>query len=73
MSVGKVNEIIGSSPESFEAAAREIVERANRTLRGLRGIDVLSKEVGVSGGRIEEYRLRVRLHFDMAPETFWHW
>lgn len=73
MVVSKVNEIIGSSSESFEAAARHVVERANRTLRGLREIEVLGKEVAVSQGRVAEYRLRVRLHFDMAPETFWHW
>jgi flavin-binding protein dodecin len=73
MRVSKVNELIGTSPESFDAAVREIVERANRTLRGVTGIEVLQKDAKVSDGGITEYRVRLRLHFDMAPETVWHW
>jgi flavin-binding protein dodecin len=71
--VSKVNELIGSSPQSFEEAARSVVLRANRTLRGITGIEVLEKRVKVSDGRIEEYRVRLRLVFDMAPESVLHW
>lgn len=73
MWVSKVNELIGSSPESFEDAARSVLARANRTLRGITGIEVLEKRVKVEGGRIAEYRVRLRLVFDMAPETVLHW
>ena len=69
----KVNEMIGSSPEGFEDAARSVVQRANRTLRGITGIEVLEKRVKVTDGRIVEYRVRLRLVFDMAPETVLHW
>ena len=41
MWVSKVSELIGSSPISFEEAAREVVMRANRTLRGITGIQVV--------------------------------
>jgi flavin-binding protein dodecin len=71
--VEKVNELIGSSPVSFEEAARQVVARANRTLRGITGIEVLEKRVKVEGDRLVEYRVRLRLHFDMAPEAALHW
>jgi flavin-binding protein dodecin len=73
MAVAKVNELIGASPDSFEEAARLVIARANRTLRGITGFQVVEKRVKVEGGRIREYRLRVRLHFDMAPEAALHW
>jgi len=73
MWVSKVNELIGSSSEGFEDAARSVVARANRTLRGIKGIEVLEKRVKVVDGRIAEYRVRLRLVFDMAPETALHW
>jgi flavin-binding protein dodecin len=73
MWVSKVNELIGSSPESFEEAARSVIARANRTLRGITGIEVVEKRVKVEEGRIREYRVRLRLVFDMAPETVLHW
>lgn len=73
MSISKVNEIIGSSPESFEEAAREVIRRANRTLRGITGIEVLDKRVKIEDGQIREYRVRLQLIFSMAPETVLHW
>ncbi|RIL06584.1 MAG: dodecin domain-containing protein [Proteobacteria bacterium] len=71
--ISKVNELIGSSPDGFEDAARSVLARANRTLRGITGIEVLEKRVKVENGRIAEYRVRLRLVFDMAPETALHW
>jgi hypothetical protein len=71
--VSKVNELIGSSPRSFEDAARSVVERANRTLRGITGVEVVDKRVKVGDDGIAEYRVRLRLVFDMAPETALHW
>lgn len=73
MWVSKVSELIGSSPHSFEDAAREVVGRANRTLRGITGIQVLEKRVKVEGDRVVEYRVRLQLSFDMAPEAVLHW
>jgi flavin-binding protein dodecin len=71
--VSKVSELIGSSPESFEDAARRVLARANRTLRGITGIDVVEKRVKVEDERIVEYRVRLRLLFAMAPEIEQHW
>ncbi len=71
--VSKVNELIGASPQGFEEAAKEVIARANRTLRGITGIEVIEKRVKIQDDGIAEYRVRLRLVFDMAPETVLHW
>ena len=73
MWVSKVSEIIGSSPTSFEAAAESVLIRANRTLRGITGIEVVGKKLKIEANAITEYRVRLRLSFDMAPKTESHW
>ncbi|HVP28918.1 MAG TPA: dodecin family protein [Myxococcota bacterium] len=73
MTIAKVNELIGSSPEGFEAAARQVIARASRTVCGITGIEVVEKRVKVVGDGIAEYRVRLRLSFDMAPDTLLHW
>jgi len=73
MWISKVSQIIGSSPTSFEDAAQSVVARANSTLRGITGFDVVEKRVKVEAGGISEYRVQLRLHFDVAPHTEPHW
>jgi len=73
MWVSKVSELIGSSSESFEDAARQVVARADRTLRGITGVEVLEKRVKTRDGQILEYRVRLRLLFDLAPRADLHW
>ncbi len=73
MGIAKVNELIGSSPDGFEDAARNVIARANRTLRGVTGFQVVEKRIKVDEDGISEYRVRLRLSFDMAPETVLHW
>jgi flavin-binding protein dodecin len=72
MWVSKSSELIGSSPLSFEDAARAVLERANRTLRGVTGFEVLEKRIKVEKDELCEYRVRLRLTFDMAPESKLH-
>ena len=70
---GKVNELIGSSDESFEAAVRSVLRHANRSLRGITGITILEKRLRIDEDRVSEYRVRIRLSFDMAQEHQQHW
>ncbi len=72
MSVAKVNELIGSSERSFEDAAAEVVRRAYQTLRGVSALEVLDKRARVRDGKIARYEVRLRLLFELAPESFWH-
>ena len=73
MWISKVSELIGSSPDGFDAAARSVVERANRSLRGISGVEVVEKRVKIEGDQVVEYRVRLRLVFDLAPRAELHW
>lgn len=73
MWISKVSEIIGSSGTSFEDAAQEVLARANATLRGITGIEVLDKRLKIENDAITEYRVRLRLTFDVAPRSASHW
>jgi flavin-binding protein dodecin len=61
--VAKVVTIIGSSPESFEKAADVAVQEAAKTLRGIKGADVISMSAVVENDRITEYRTTVNIAF----------
>jgi hypothetical protein len=63
MAVARITQIIGASPHSWEDAVRNALERANRTLRGITGIEVLKENAAVEGGRIAEYRALVQVTF----------
>jgi flavin-binding protein dodecin len=63
MSVAKVVELIGSSPDGWEAAAANAVEAAARTLRNIKGIDVKRWTAKVEKNKIVEYRAVVKIAF----------
>ena len=65
MSVAKVVQIIGSSPESFAKAADVAVQEAAKTVRGITGADVVSMSALVEGERISEYRTTVNIAFEV--------
>ena len=63
MAVARVTEIIASSADGFREAVEEGLERAARTLRGITGLEVLSKRVKVDRGQIVEYRVDLKITF----------
>ena len=67
MSVYRVTEIIGTSEESWEAAARTAVETAAATVRGLRVAEVVEQDVTIENGRVTAYRVRLNLSFKYEP------
>ena len=72
MSHGKSNELVGSSSESFEAALAQILTRANKTLRGINGMKIISKELVVKEQGQLDYYVRAYLQFDMTPPDQLH-
>ncbi len=62
-SVYRVTEVIGTSSESWEAAARNAVETAAKTVRDLRVAEVLRTDVTVENGSIVNYRVRLAISF----------
>ena len=62
-SVYRVTEVIGSSPDSWEAAARNAVETAAKTVRDLRVAEATRFDVTIEDGRVESYRVRLGISF----------
>ena len=62
-SVYKLVEVIGTSPQSWEDAAKNAVETAAGTLQDLRIAEVVKMDMKVEGGKVQEYRTRVLLSF----------
>jgi flavin-binding protein dodecin len=61
--VYRVTEIIGTSPVSWEDAAKNAVETAAKTLRDLRVAEVEKLDLKVDGGKVMAYRAKVSLSF----------
>ena len=61
--VYKVVEVIGTSTQSWEDAAKNAVETAGRTLRDLRVAEVVKTDMSVKDGKVQAYRTRVLLSF----------
>lgn len=62
-SVYKIIDLVGSSPVSWEDAAKTAVERAGQTLRDLRVAEVEKLDMKVENGTVVAYRARVKLSF----------
>jgi flavin-binding protein dodecin len=64
MSVYRVVDIIGTSPDSWEDAAKEALMTARKSLRNLRVAEVSEFDVTVNdAGEIEQYRTKLRVSF----------
>jgi flavin-binding protein dodecin len=63
MAVARVTKITASSKKGWEDAAREGLERAASSLRGITGFQVVSQKAKVEGGKILEYRLTMEVTF----------
>jgi hypothetical protein len=62
-SVYKVIELIGTSTESWEKAAKAAVERASGSLRDLRVAEVTEQDIQLKDGKVELYRVKVKVSF----------
>jgi dodecin len=62
-SVYRVTEVIGVSPDSWEAAAASAVAVAGKSIRGLRVAEVLRQDVTIENGQISGYRVRLGISF----------
>ena len=62
-SVYKVIEVIGSSPTSWEDAAKKAVETASAHLKDLRVAEVVKLDMKITDNRVVAYRARLQLSF----------
>jgi flavin-binding protein dodecin len=67
-SVYRVTEVIGVSAESWEAAARNAVETAAKSVRGLRIAEVLKQDLTAQDGSVVNFRVRLGISFKYESE-----
>ena len=67
-SVYKVIELVGTSPTSWEDAAKNAVETAARSLKELRVAEITKLDMRVEGGKVTAYRARVNLSFKYSAD-----
>ncbi len=68
MSVYKVIELVGTSPVSWEEAAKTAVDQASKTLKDLRIAEVVTQDMKIEEGKVVAYRTKVRLSFRFHSE-----
>jgi dodecin len=62
-SVYKIIEIVGTSTDSWEKAARAAVERASQSLRDLRIAEVSQQDLVIENGKVTAFRTRLKVSF----------
>jgi len=63
MTVARVTELSAASSDGFEAATREAIERANKTLRNVEGAWVKDMNVLIEDGNIKAYKVNLAVTF----------
>jgi flavin-binding protein dodecin len=61
VAVTKIIELVGSSPESSDAAVQAALDEARQTIRNIKAVDVVS--TGLRGDDLNEWRALVRISF----------
>jgi flavin-binding protein dodecin len=61
--VYRVTDVIGTSANSWEDAARNAVKMASKSLRDLRIAEVTKLDVKVEDGKVTQFRTRLSLSF----------
>jgi dodecin len=61
--VYRVTELVGTSPTSWEDAAKNAVETAAKSLRGLRVAEISKLDMKIDGGKVVAFRARLTLSF----------
>ena len=62
-SVYKIIELVGTSTDSWEAAAKAAVSKASKTLRDLRVAEVSELDVTIENGKVAAFRAKLKLSF----------
>ncbi|HJQ28806.1 MAG TPA: dodecin family protein [Rubrobacter sp.] len=63
MTVARVTEISATSPDSFDDAVRQGIERANKTLRNVSSAWVKDQNVLIENGNITAYKVNILVTF----------
>ena len=64
----KVIELVGTSDVSWEEAAKNVIERAGKTLKDLRVAEVVEQDLKIEDGKVVAYRTKLRVSFRFHDE-----
>jgi dodecin len=69
--VYKIIELIGSSPNGWEEAVKNVIDTASAEITNLRIAEIVDLDTRLEGGKVAEYRAKIRLSFkvEREPET----
>ena len=59
----KIIELVGTSDQSWEEAARTAVKTASESLKDLRIAEVTKLDLTIEGGKVTAYRARINVSF----------
>jgi flavin-binding protein dodecin len=59
----KIIELVGTSDQSWEEAARTAVETASESLKDLRVAEVTKLDLTIEDGKVTSYRARINVSF----------
>jgi dodecin len=68
-SVYRVTELIGTSSQSWEAAAKTAIETAAKSLRDLRVAEVVEQDMTIENGKVTTYRVKLNVSFKYEGAT----
>ena len=63
MAVYKMSELVGTSPDGFEAAIKEAIERAAKTIRHINWFEVREQRGLVKDGKVMEFQVKIQIGF----------
>jgi len=66
--VYSISEIVGTSPDGGDAAIRNAIQRANRTLRNLDWFEVAEIRGHILDGDIEHFQVHLKVGFRLEEE-----
>jgi dodecin len=67
--VYKSIEMVGTSPTSFDEAARVAVRRAGETVRNLEWMEVVEQRGYIAGGEVNDFQVKVKLWFKLEDDA----
>lgn len=63
MAILKVIEVLSNSSTSWEDAAQNAVIEASKTIKHITSVNINNQSLTVKDGRVDEYRLNVKISF----------
>jgi flavin-binding protein dodecin len=65
MAVLKVIELMANSQESWEDATKRALAQASKSVDNIRSVYIQEQSATVSDGKIDEYRVNVKITFEV--------